>query len=223
MFASVVLKDGRQLELPTTIAPPRPKVTLISKSMQGITSSAIRLENQDDLPQDARLAVVLSSEVPEAFSRSEKIEVAAADGSFSALLSVGDGTLVMQDAHSVLAILDPLKQFGPSAFGPLRFRVVSGDGLKGDWQALANLVRMPSLSELHCPAEPDRQCTLKGANLFLLDSISSDADFKHSVPIPAGFMASTLDVPRTEGTTLYIKLRDDPSKVSEVVLPRAAE
>jgi hypothetical protein len=223
LVASVALKDGRQLELPTTIAPPRPKVSLLSKSVQGITSSTIRLENQDDLPQDAQLAFVLKSEVPEMFSRSEKVEVAAADGSFGTLLSIGDGTLVMQDTQSVVAILDPLKQFGPSAFGALRFRAVSADGLKGDWQALGNLVRMPSLSELHCPAEPDRQCTLKGANLFLLDSIAADADFKHSVPIPAGFMASTLEVPRTDGKTLYIKLRDDPSKVNEVVLPRAAE
>ena len=42
----------------------------------------------------------------------------------------------------VMATLDPLKSFGPSAFGPLRFRAVDGN-LKGDWQPLATLVRLP--------------------------------------------------------------------------------
>jgi len=34
-----------------------------------------------------------------------------------------------------------------------------------------------------------------------------------------GFVGSTLNVPRPNGTLLYIKLRDDPATVSTVVLP----
>src|SRR5207249_8349965 len=41
--------------------------------------------------------------------RTEKIEVAASDRSFNVLLSVSDGNLILQDARSVLAILEPLK------------------------------------------------------------------------------------------------------------------
>ena len=78
---------------------------------------------------------------------------------------------------------------------------------------------MPSLNEIRCPTEPEQQCTLEGANLFLIESIASDADFKHTVPIPAGFMDTNVTVPRTDGTAFYIKLRDDPSKANKVVLP----
>jgi hypothetical protein len=218
ILASVILKDGRRLELPTKIGLPRPKVALMSKSVQTPNLSPIHLENTDDLPQDGRLSFVLKTEVPQMFPRGEKIEVAAGDSSFSVLLNVDDGSLVLQDVRTVLATLDPLKQLGVSAFGQIRFRPVAPDGLKGDWQNLVNLVRVPSLSEIRCPTEADQQCTLKGANLFLIDSIATDAEFKQTVPIPAGFLDTSVSVPHTDGTGLYIKLRDDPSKVHKVVL-----
>ena len=191
---------------------------MISKSIQNLVASPIRLENPDDLPQDARLSFVLKTEIPDTFPRNEKIEVAANDGSFTVLLSVDDGNLVLQDVHSVLAILDPIKQFGASAFGPLRFRPVAADGFKGDWQPLVSLVRLPSLNEIRCPTEPERQCTLNGANLFLIESIASDAEFKHTVTIPAGFIDTNVTLPRSDGTAFYIKLRDDPSRVNKVML-----
>lgn len=218
--AHVSLKDGRVLDLQTTVEPPRPKVSLVSKSVQpGATSSGIRLGNTDELPQDAHLSFFLKTEVPAKFPREEKIEVATIDGSSDVLLSVAGGNLVLQDSESALAILDPPKNFGPSAFGPLQFRPVAEDGTKGDWQPLANLVRIPSLKDVHCPAAPDKQCTLAGSNLFLLDSVASDAQFKDVVPVPAGYAGSTISVPRPNGTLLYIKLRDDPAVVASVALP----
>jgi hypothetical protein len=120
---------------------------------------------------------------------------------------------------SALAILDPLKNFGPSAFGSVQFRAVSAEGEKGDWQPLVHLVRTPSLKEVRCPDDPNQQCTLSGSNLFLLDSIASDPQFKNMVPVPLGYVASTLNVPRPVGTLLYIKLRDDPATVDTVALP----
>ena len=111
------------------------------------------------------------------------------------------------------------KAFGPSAFGPLRFRPVDADGAKGDWTPLANLVRVPSVKEIRCPDSPDKQCKLTGTNLFLIDSVASDSQFSHTVPVPAGFVDSTLSVPRPNGTLLYLKLRDDPSAVNMMVLP----
>jgi hypothetical protein len=220
LVAHVDLKDGRVLDVPATVAPPRPKVALVNKTIEtGPIPSAVHLESPDDLPQDGRLVFFFHSGIPETFPRNEKIEVAAAEDSFSVLLSVSDGDLVLQDAHNVLATLDPLKSFGPSAFGPLRFRPVDANGAKGDWQSLVTLVRTPSLKEIRCPDKPDEQCTLTGTKLFLIDSVAADAEFKHTVSIPIGFAETSVKVPRINGTPLYLKLRDDPSVANTVTLP----
>ncbi len=220
LVAHVALKDGRVLDLQTTVEAPRPKIALLSKSVQrGPGSSAIRFGNEEELSQGGRLSFFVKAEVPEKFSHNEKIEVATADESFHVLLTEADGGLVLQDSQTVLAFLDPAKSFGPSAFGPLRFRPVDADGAKGDWTPLVNLVRIPSVKEIRCPDSPDRQCKLTGSNLFLIDSVASDSQFSHTVPVPAGFVDSTLSVPRPNGTLLYLKLRDDPSAVNMMVLP----
>ena len=91
--------------------------------------------------------------------------------------------------------------------------------IKGDWQPLATLVRLPILKEVRCPESPDQQCTLFGTNLFLIGAVASDSEFKRSVPVPVGFAQSTLSVPRPDGPSLYIKLRDDPSSVNPATLP----
>jgi hypothetical protein len=108
---------------------------------------------------------------------------------------------------------------GPSVFGQLRFRAVSGNGEHGDWLPLVKLVRIPALKEIHCPDTPDKRCTLIGQDLFLLDSVASDPQFLHNVPVRASFVDSSLSVPRPNGTLLYIKLRDDPSVVNRAALP----
>jgi hypothetical protein len=220
LVAHVALTDGRVLDLQTTVEPPRPKAALLSKSVQrGPADSAIRFGNDDELSQDGRLSFFVKTEIPEKFSHSEKIEVATADESSHVLLSEADGNLILQDSQTALAIFNPAKGFAPSAFGPLRFRLVDADGVGGDWTPLANIVRVPSLKEIRCPDKPDRQCKLSGTNLFLIDSVASDSQFSHTVPVPAGFVDSTLSVPRPNGTLLYLKLRDDPSTVSMMVLP----
>jgi len=221
--ARTVLKDGRILNLEATIAPPRPKVTLINKSVQpGRSPSVFQLPNADELPQDGKLLFFLKTEIPESFSRTQKIEVATSDGAYDVSLSLDDGSLVAQDAQTVMATLDPLKSFGLSAFGSLRFRAVDGNA-KGDWQPLATLVRFPALKEVRCPESPDKQCILTGANLFLISAVASDPEFKHSVPVPEGFADSTLSVPRPENSLLYIKLRDNPSSVNPATLPVVPE
>ncbi len=220
LTARVDLKDGRILDLQTTVEPPRPKVDLISKNVEpGSTRSPVHLTNLDSLPQDAKLTFFLKTEIPESFPRTEKIEVASLDGSFDVQLSMSDGTLILQNAETVMAVLDPLKSFGASAFGPLHFRPVSADGGTGDWQPLATLVRIPSLKEIRCPDSPDKQCHLNGSSLFLVDSVASDPQFTHAVSVPIGFADSSLSVPRPNGTLLYIKLRDDPATVDTLILP----
>jgi hypothetical protein len=216
----VTLKDGRVIELPTTIEAPRPKVTLMSVSVEGgPAASFLHLGNSQELPQDGSVVFALKSEVPAEFPRTEKIEVATADDSSDVLLSVERGNLILQDSRSLLATLEPLKAFGPSAFGPLRFRAVDRDGTKGDWQALATLVRIPTLKEVHCPASAAAPCTLTGRDLYLVDAVASDPSFAHAVSVPFGYAANNLTVPRPVGTLLYIKLRDDPVTVDTVALP----
>jgi hypothetical protein len=220
LVAHVDLKDGRTLDLDTTIDPPRPRVTLLSKTAQrGSLNSAIHFGNQDELPQDGQISFFLKTDIPAAFAHDEKIEVATEDGSSTAVFSFADGTLFLEDPRTVLVSFQPLKKFGPSVFGPLRFRPVDADGESGDWQPLVKLVRVPTLKEIRCPDSPDKPCTLIGDNLFLLDSVASDSQFVHNLPVSASFVDSGLTVPRPNGTLLYVKLRDDPSAVNQVALP----
>jgi hypothetical protein len=219
LIAKVALKDGRVLDLQTKVQPPRPRVTLVSKSVQaGVNPSAIRLGDQDILPQDGKITFFVKSELPDKFPRDEKIEVATEDEAFRATLGVSEGNLVLQDTETVMGVFEPLKSFGPSAFGPLRFRAVTEEGRRGDWIPLATLVRLPTLKEVRCPDSPDKQCRLSGANLFLVESVASDPQFTNNVPVPAGFVDSSLAVPRPNGTLLYLKLRDDPGTALMAVL-----
>jgi hypothetical protein len=216
------LKDGRTLDLKAAVAEERPAVNVLTKSIQvdpALSPSAVRLGSEEELPQDGRLNFFVKTQEPETFPPTEKIEVATADESFRVMLSFKDGNLTLQDTKTVLAILDPMKLLGPSAFGPLKFRPVSGDGINGDWQSLVNLVRVPMLKAVHCV--PDKQCTLSGDKLFLLDSVSADADFANSVTVPEGFVEDALAIPPPKGKTLYIKLRDDPATIDTVALPVA--
>jgi hypothetical protein len=220
LTARVTLNDGRILDVPAAIEQPRPRLTLLSKNMQpAFAPSPIHISNATELPQDARLSFFLKTDFPATFPLSEKVEVATTDGSFSTMLTVSAGTLILQDANSTLALLDPLKAFGPAAFGPLQFRAIDREGAKGDWQPLATLVRIPSLREIRCPDSPEKDCVLHGSNLFLLESVSADPEFKKAVAVHAGFVDDSLTVPRPNGTLLYIKLRDDPATTATASLP----
>ena len=221
LSASVTLKDGRTLPVKAAIDAPRPKVQLMSKVVQPNTSAAaslLHVDNPEELPQDARLNFSLKTQFPETFPVSEKIEIAATDESFHTALSIADGNLILQDAHTVLGVLDPLRQLGPSAFGPLKFRAIGPDGVEGDWQPLVNLVRVPVLKEVRCSAA-DQPCTLVGDKLFLLDSVSTDPDFATPTPVPDGFADSSLPIPGPVGKAIYVRLRDDPATIDAVALP----
>jgi hypothetical protein len=219
---SVALRDGRTENVQTTIQAARPRVNLLGKSVETLGAASnptnIQLAGQHELPQNSQLVFSLKAQIPAAFSRDDKIEVATEDDVYSTLLSIPDGTLTLQDSKTALATLNAAKAFGSSAFGPLHFRMIDGTGAKGDWQPLATLVRLPNLQDLKCPPAPDQPCLLAGSGLFLLDSVSSDAAFTHPVQVPDGFPGSELSVPHPEGAGLYIKLRDDPTVVNLVTL-----
>jgi hypothetical protein len=219
--AKVTLKDGRTLDLETTVLTPRPSVKLLNKTVHGDAASVVQLGSEDELPEHAKLTFFVQAETPSTFSREQKIEVASADSEFSTLLRVGDGGIVLQDSKTALVTLDPAKAFGASAFGPLRFRPVSRDGVAGDWQPLATLVRVPQLTGLKC-VEGAALCTLSGSDLFLLQQVGIDPQLANAVTVPEGFGDSSLAVPRPNGT-LYLKLRDDPAVVNTAVLPITPE
>jgi hypothetical protein len=216
LTASFSLKDGRNLTLPVTVSPARPSVTLLNKNM-GDSNSPIHLATEDDLPADQQLTFSLKSPVP--FPRTGKIEITNADDSLHSTLSVSEGNLVLQNPHTLLATLDPLKAFGTSAFGPLRLRPVSPDGTTGDWLPLVTLVRLPTFTALRCPADTTQPCTLTGSSLYLVDSIATDSTFTTPTTVPEGFVGTSLTLPRPAKTGFYLRLRDDPTATNTVTLP----
>ena len=221
-MAQVELKDGRVLKAPVTINPPRPEITLLSKGVQDDASSPqppVQLGSADDLPVDGRLVFFLKSDVPQAFARDEKVEVASADFSFHAMLTLNDGSLMLEDSHTAVGSLDPLTRFGSSAFGPLRVRAISDRGAASDWLPLGTLVRLPGFNTLRCPRAVSRPCLLNGTNLFLAASFSSTESFDDPTDVTAEFTGTQIPVPHPVNGVLYVKLRDDPATVQTLTLP----
>jgi hypothetical protein len=83
-----------------------------------------------------------------------------------------------------------------------------------DWQDLAVLVRLPVLTTLTCPTPPEGPCQLSGANLFLLQAVSSRPSFDDAVNVPEGFTGDAVQIPRPRDGRLYLRLRDDESVVA---------
>jgi hypothetical protein len=217
LTANFSLKDGRNLTLPVTVSPARPSVTLLNKSIGESPNNPIHLADQDDLPVDQQLTFSLKSATP--FPRTGKIEIANADDSLHADLTVASGNLVLQNPHTLLATLDPFKAFGTSAFGPLRLRPVSPDGTTGDWLPLVTLVRLPTFTTLRCPTDATQPCTVTGSSLYLVDSIATDSTFSTPTTVPEGFVGTSLTLPRPAKTGFYLRLRDDPAAANTVTLP----
>jgi hypothetical protein len=218
--AKVTLLDGRVFPLVASVDSPRPRVTLINKSIQPSPSgdnSNIRLVDPGELPQDATLIFSVRADLPAAFSLDENIEVATADRSFTTTLGIGNGGMTLENSHVAVVTLNSTKAFGRAAFGPLQFRV-NANGVAGDWQPLATLVRLPALNAIDCPAAPELACKLTGSNLYLVDSLSSDPQFAHPVQVPDGFLGSALPVPHPGTGPLYVKLRDDTTVINLATL-----
>jgi hypothetical protein len=240
--AKVTLRDGRTLHVPATVGASRPQIDLLSKSIQhdetegdSANQPPVKLGSPNDLPLQRKLVFFLRSRVPGSFPRNEKIELASddeAEGSFQTTLSFADGSLVLEDAHTAVATIDPMARFGPSAFGPIQLRAVTADGVTGDWVPLGTLVRLPGFSgtpaskELRCPRNPAKPCQLTGSNLFLITAVSTSPDMANAVEVPAEFGGTALTVPNIPRSaangnsgTLYLRLRDDPNTIQSLSLP----
>jgi hypothetical protein len=218
--AKVTLQDGRAVALSATVEGPRPRVSLIGKTVQPSATSSesnVKLADSGELPLDALLIFSIRSQSPTSFGHDETVEVATGDETSATTLSAANGGLTLENAHVAVATLDPSKAFAPSTFGPLKFRV-SLKGVAGDWQPLANLVRLPILTALKCPPSGELACQLTGTHLFLIDSVSGDAQFTHPIAVPDGFLGAALPVPHPAQGSLYVKLRDNPAVVNPTLL-----
>jgi len=222
--AKAKLKDGRVLTVKVAAQAARPALSLVSMTASPADESGtmpVVLGGKDEISLHGKLTFVITTH--EVFPRTQKVEIATADGSLKALLSLADNNLVLQDEHTAVATLDPLKAFGQSAFGPLAIRPVAADGSTGDWTRLGVLVRTPKISAINCTAA-DATCTVDGNDLFLVQTFGADKDFSKSADVPTGFAQGEFTVPMpADGTTVYLRLRDDPGAVATVKLATPAQ
>jgi len=122
--------------VPVTVSSSRPSISLLSKTanvpaiQDGAASSyMVQLSNADDLPLSSSLTFTLKSQSP--FPRNGEIEIDTLDGTLRTVLTLApSGGLLLQDPHTVVATLDPLRSFGPSAFGALHLRAIYPSGME---------------------------------------------------------------------------------------------
>lgn len=218
--AQVILRDGRILTIPFVLKAARPTVQLLSVStMPDSTSGSLPvvLTDKEDIPVAGKLTFVVQSE--HKFLRNQTIEIATTDDSLHTTLSIHDGSLVLQDSHTAIGTLFPLKTFGTSAFGKLQFRPVDESGTPGNWIPLGTLVRTPTIEQIHCDTGENGTCQFKGSAFFLIQSVAGTADFSNATDVATGYAETTLDTPLpADGATLYLKLRDDPDTQAIVKL-----
>jgi hypothetical protein len=219
--ATVKLKDGRTMNAKISATAARPSLKLVSTKSTPAEQPgalAVTLTNKSDIPLNGTLTFVVQTK--DAFPRDEAIEVATANNAVHTKLSLADNSLVLQDDHTAVAHLDPLKAFGQSAFGRLAIRPVQADGTTGEWTGLGTLVRTPHITTIQCSNASAPTCTLNGDNLFLAQSFAAGKDFAKPTDVPTGFAETMFSVPTpTDGATLYLKLRDDPTDAATVTLP----
>ncbi len=123
LSARVALRDGRVLTLPIVVSIARPVVSILGKTIQVSADQIISLPDNNDLPLSQRLTFTLKSTTP--FPRDGQVEIETVDGTLRTVLTLApSGGLLLQDPHTIVATLDPLRSFGPSAFGPLHLRAV---------------------------------------------------------------------------------------------------
>jgi hypothetical protein len=219
--ATAKLKDGRTMPVKISVGAARPELKLLSfkaTSVQQDGTLPVSLGAKDDILLEGKLTFVVQTK--DAFPRAQTIEVATADGSVHTVLSLATSDLVLQDDHTAVATLDPLKAFGQSAFGKLQMRPVAADGTPGNWTPLGILVRVPKITAIHCTTAEAPTCTIDGSNLFFAQSFAAAKEFSNPTDVPPGFAENNFAVPTpSDGATLYLKLRDDPSAVATVTLP----
>lgn len=209
MQARVTMRDGRTASVRATLAPARPRATLISRDVAlPASSGGLALGLPDAvLPPDGKLTFSIR-QASGSITADDAIEIATADGSASGRLTVAAGTLQRAGSDVAVGAIEPQALLGAGAAGAIRFRPIRGK-TEGDWQPLAQIVRLPVIEGLSCPDQGDI-CALKGANLFVVAAIADNAAFANPVSVADGFVGSSISLPRPKGPELYLRLHDAP-------------
>ena len=191
--------------------------TMIARNVEQRPASApvpIELGDASEIPSAGTLTFSLRTDTGAELTGQEVVEVAAASGGNTARLTASNG-LTIVDNHVVIATLQPAALLGPSAFGPLRARIVR-DGAASEWLPVGSLVRLPVLRQLQCPASASTTCELSGDGLFLIDAVSATPGFEQPVVVPVGYPSQTLQVPKPADGKLYLRLHDAPGVTNRI-------
>jgi hypothetical protein len=199
LTAAVALNDGRTLDLPLTVEAARPMISILGKAdvppnYAPRTAFRIKLDSQNDLP--VADALTFSLKTSQAFPRAGKVEIASSDDSLHTTLSLADlsTSLILESPDTLLGTLQPLKAFGPSAFGPVNIRAVAPDGTAGEWLPLVTLVRLPTFTSLSCPVAtaPPPAPTAPRSKSPKSSSVSTSTTAASIAPAPGSDTAPTV-------------------------------
>ena len=218
-----MLKDGGVMTVP--VASEESGATLKVLSVDSTLNTPkgeipVGLGSPRDLALHGMLHFVIQS--AGVFPREQVIEISTADGAVHTSISLSSGDLILQDDHTAVGMVDLDKAFGESAFGELRLRALPGDGTVGNWVTLGKLVRRPHISAVHCTSVGVPTCMIEGSDLFLALSFSTTEAFTSAIPVPPGFDGSNFAIPMkpySHGSTIYVRLRDDPEGVATIRIP----
>jgi len=217
--ALIKLDDGRTQTVSIKIGPARPRIDLISRTVNAAPvppgTRALRFASDDLLPEDAELVFSVRAGANTVLGSGDAIEVAPAGSQSGLRLTTAKG--LMATDPTVLVATMRASDLPPASFGPLRYRLVKADGQLGAWQPLATLARLPRITGFACDSGGSLPCTLTGRNLFLLDAVGADGDFTRAASVQPGFTGSSLKVPRPADGALHLRLRDAPQ--AKVTLP----
>jgi hypothetical protein len=221
--AAVTLKNGGVIAVPVASEDPRATLKVLSFESTLATPKgeiSVGLSSQQDIALHGILHFVVQS--AGIFPRGQDIEISTADGAVHTNISLSSGDLLLQDDHTAVGTVDLDKTFGESAFGELRIRAIPDDGTVGNWVTLGKLIRRPHITAIHCTNFDVPTCMVEGSDLFLALAFSTTEDFASAVPVPTGFDGSNFAIPMKRygrGSTLYVRLRDDPEGVATIRIP----
>jgi hypothetical protein len=213
--ADVVFEGGRHRKVDVTIAARRSTAVLVRVTAQVPARDGtvpITLPATQVFAQDARLTFAFNSGDSAALSGRETIEVATVDGRFATMILPGKG-YDLQDATTGIVSFNTAEALGPTAYGPLRFRVVTDD-TASTWTPLATIVRLPEIRAVACGRT--RECRVNGNRLFLIKAIAANRDLKKSQDIPDGFVATEIVTPASADGRIYLQLRDAPETIASI-------
>jgi len=235
-MAHIILHDGRSLTVPVVVATPTPRIDLIDESYNELEPKGrlrLILGASDVVPSGASLTFSFRVEAPDKLSPASAVEVSVEGEARSVRADISSG-LFLEDAHVGVVTVDTGRAFANASAGPLKFRLVSGDGVS-NWRSLGTLVRVPELYSLKCPkgvggadrsaSDPNSAggtCVITGARLFMLAAVSDHEDFTHAVKVPPGYASGSLSIPAPTGKRLYVTLRDAATIINAVALAPGA-